>query len=365
MNEKMGVIISLESYQSKESGLPKVKYATNDSESIKELFIDVLRIDENNIYYFRDEQFTYMVGKSELQYHLRQMSSDTELYIYYVGHGFFSEGKNYLTTYDTSTRNLIETSLSFEDLFLNSFRSSGAKSCVAFIDACAEGVGTNQRGIGLRGIDMSSSLVGDESNYRYALYFACSPNEKSVSDDEFQHGVWTWFLIQALQGDEAAYDQGKYISTASLGTYLHRSVCNYTKQGNRQTPYSVISSNGSWKLVDYGDGLSFEEQIYCAVDEFIFQCNLADQELNIGTYGDVHNFAQARDLCWSISEKLCYDWEEIVASLEYYFNVVSKGKKITLTYTEKKELIVGFDRLNRSFPTYINKSLEVVPIGKK
>lgn len=354
MNDKMGVIISLENYQPNKFGLPKVKYATNDSESMKKIFIEVLQIDEKNIYYFRDEQFTHMVGKSELQYHLKQMASDTELYIYYAGHGFFSEGKNYLTTYDTNTIDLIETSLSFEDLFLNSFRSSGAKSCVAFIDACAEGVSSNQRGTEFRGIDMSSALVGDESNYKYALCFACSPKEKSMSDDEFQHGVWTWFLIQALQGDEDAYDQGKYISTASLGAYLQRSVCNYTKQGNRQTPYSVISSNGSWKLVDYGDNLSFEEQIYCAFNEFIFQCNSANQELNIGAYGDIYNFAQARDLCWSISEKLCYDWEEIVASLEHYFNVVSKGKKITLTYAEQKELLDGFDRLNCSFPTYIN-----------
>ncbi len=235
------------------------------------------------------------------------MSSDTELYIYYAGHGFFSEGKNYLTTYDTNTIDLIETSLSFEDLFLNSLRSSGAKTCVAFIDACAEGVSTNQRGIEFRGIDMSSALVGDESKYRYALYFACSPKEKSISNDEFQHGVWTWFLIQALKGDEEAYDQGKYISTDSLGAYLRHSVYNYTKQGDKQTPYSVISSNGSWKLVDYGDDSSFEEQIYLAYDEFIFQCNSANQELSIGAYDDIHNFAQARDLCWNISEKLCDD----------------------------------------------------------
>lgn len=352
MGEKMGIIISLENYQSKESGLPKVKYATNDSESMKKIFIEVLQIDEKNIYYFKDEQFTYTIGKWELQYYLKQMSTDTELYIYYAGHGFFSKGKNYLTTYDTNIIDLIETSLTFDDLFLNSFRSSGAKSCVAFIDACAEGVSSNQRGVEFRGIDMSSALVGDDSDYKYALYFACSPKEKSVSDDEFQHGVWTWFLMQALRGDEEAYDQGKYISTASLEAYLKRSVCNYMKQGNKQTPYSVISSNSSWKLVDYGDDSSFEELIYRAYDEFISQCNLANQELSIGLYDDIHNFAQARDLCWNISEKLCDDWEEIVTSLEYYFNVINKGKKVTLTYIEQKELLDGFDRLNCSFPTY-------------
>lgn len=239
-------------------------------------------------------------------------------------------------------------------MFLNSFRSSGAKSCVAFIDACAEGVSTNQRGIEFRGIDMNSASLGDESKYRYALYFACSPKEKSMSSDELQHGVWTWFLIKALKGDEAAYGQGKYISTDSLGVYLKHSVYNYTKQGDKQTPYSVISSNGSWKLVDYEDDSSFEELIHLAYDKFIFQCNLANEKLNTKVYDDIHNFTQARDLCWNISEKLCYDWEEIVTSLEYYFNLMNNGKEIKLTYTEQKELLDEFDRLNCSFPTHIN-----------
>ena len=356
MNEKMGVIISIENYVSNESGLPKVKYAINDSEAIKKIFIEVLGIEEKNIFYYKDDEFTWMVGKMELQYYLKQMSSDTELYIYYAGHGFFNEGKNYLTAYDTSTINLVETSLSFEDLFLNSFKSSGAKSCVAFIDACAEGLSSNQRGVEFRGIDMNSTLVCDEFVYRYALYFACSPKEKSISSDELQHGVWTWFLIQALKGDKKAYDKGKYISTFSLGEYLKDSVCNYTKQRYKQTPYSVISSNDSWKLVDYGDDSYFEELIYSAYDKFIFQCNLVNQELIIRAYDNIRNFAQARDVCWEISEKLCCDWEEIVTSLEYYFNLISYGKEINLTYTEQEELLKEFNSLNCSLQACTNNS---------
>lgn len=82
MNEKIGVIISLENYQPSKFGLSKVKYAINDSESMKKIFIEVLGINEKNIHYFKDEQFTHTVGQSELQYYLKQMSSNTELYIY-------------------------------------------------------------------------------------------------------------------------------------------------------------------------------------------------------------------------------------------------------------------------------------------
>ena len=99
---------------------------------------------------------------------------------------------------------------------------------------------------------------------------------------------------------------------------------------------------------------SFEELICLAYDEFIFQCNSASQEFCIGAYGDIHNFRQARDLCRKISEELCYNWEEIVTSLEYYFNLISTGKEIKLTRTEQIELLDEFDMLIDSFPTYIN-----------
>lgn len=354
MREKIGVIISIENYQSSDFGLSKVEYATNDSEEMKKIFVEVFGINETNIYYYKDEQFTCAVGKSELQYYLNQIPCNAEVYLYYAGHGFFCEGKNYLTTYDTSTLDIVETSLSFEDLFLNSFRRSGAKSCVAFIDACAEGISVNQRNIVFRGIDMTAMMMEAEATYRYALYFACSPKEKSISDDELQHGVWTYFLINALRGDERAYDQGKYISTTSLEKYLRDIVNNYTKTKNNQTPYSVISTNDSWKLVEYGDDISFEEKIYIAYDEFLEQCNFANQELDIGGYGDIHNFAQARDLCWDINKKLCSDWDEIVTSLEFYFNLIRNGREIKLTYIEQKELLNEFERLIRSFPTYVN-----------
>ncbi len=351
MGTKMGLIISIEKYQSNDFGLANVKYATNDSEEIKKIFIEKIGIKEEDIFYYKDEKFTKSVGTSEIQYYLRQMPRGAELYIYYVGHGFFAEGRNYLTAYDTSTLDLISTSLSFDELFLDSFRYSGASTCVAFIDACAEGISQHSRGLNYRGIDINSTGFSANNDFKYALYFACSPKEKSISDDSLKHGVWTWFLLRALNGDENAFDKGKYISTSSLSVYLKTSVSAYIKT---QTPYSVISSNGGWKLVDFGQEDSFETLVFEAFDEFIVQCNLVNQELDYGVYGDIHNFAQARDLCWEICDMLCADWEEIVTSLEFYMNALNNGKRVDLKYNEQKELLDEFDRLNKSFPLYMN-----------
>ena len=205
MSEKIGIIITVENYQASPFGLNKVDYATNDGIEIKKVFSEVLKIDKNNIYCYQDEQFTRSTAMEEIQYYLTQMPIETELYLYYAGHGFFSEGKNYLTTYDTSKLDLVRTSLSFEELFFDTFRKSRAKACIAFIDACAESTSSNERGLSIRGLDFRNTTMCDESEFRYALYFSCSPYEKSISDDTLQHGIWTSCLLDALTGDESAY----------------------------------------------------------------------------------------------------------------------------------------------------------------
>ena len=266
------------------------------------------------------------------------MSPETELYIYYAGHGFFSDGKNYLTLYDTSKLNLVKTSISFEDLFLNTFRSIGAKSFVAFIDACAEGIPNNQRGINFRGIDFKTIPLNSRDAFRYALYFSCSPNEKSISDDKLEHGVWTYFLIHAFN-DIEAFDTGNYISTASLQKYLMKKVGEFTKGLNKQTPYSVISSSESWILYNSENEKSFEEKIEFMEDEFFNKAYL----LNIikGDYEEDEvwgNYPFSEDLCWGISDTLPDDWPDTLTELMYHANRVRAGQKTMISYEEQIEV---------------------------
>ena len=360
MSEKFGFIITIEKYQTSTFGLPTVEYATNDGEAIKDIFINTFGIDESNIHHFIDDEFTYTTGISELKYYLKSLPKEAEVYFYYAGHGFFYEGKNYITAYDSKDvdvehKELVASSIPMEECIFDVVKSAGVKSFIAFIDACAEGISSSCRGIGARGIEMAATVFDGDSSCRCAVYFACSPNEKAIPDDELKHGVWTWFLIKALQGDEKAFDKGKCITTNSLQEYLRRSVREFTRLRNKQTPYSVVSSSGNWKLVDYSDDFSFEDGVLFAYGEFLFQCNTVNQELAIGLYEDIHNFAQARDLCWEISDKLCPEWEAIVACLEFCVIMLDRGKALNLTYTGQKEMLEDFEMLINSFPTYINE----------
>lgn len=372
MSEKFGFIISIEEYQASAFGLPSVEYATNDGESVKDVFINIFGVNENNIYYFKDDKFTCASGRSQLKYYLKMLPTDAEVYFYYAGHGFFYEGKNYITAFDTNNIDYVElvnSSIPMEECIFDVVKSAGVKSFVAFIDACAEGISGSCRGIESRGLNLSSRVFEDNTSCKCAIYFACAPNEKAIPDDELQHGVWTWFLIQALNGDEKAFDKGKFITTNSLQEYLLYSVREFTKLRNKQTPYCILSSSENWKLVDYSEKQSFEEEVYDLYETFMAKCDIACDWLHIGNSGGhVNNFADAREVCKELSEEnrgrwenlgivksfdnLCDNWEETVSSMEFCVSMLDKGRTLGFSYAEQRELLEDFGRLISSLPVY-------------
>lgn len=113
MADKYGFVITVEEYR---GDIPSVEYACADGDMVYDLFVSKLGIAPENISRFSNADFTCASFREEYRFHLSQLNTDTELYFYYAGHGFFLDGKNYLSTYETSLLNLTATSISFEDV---------------------------------------------------------------------------------------------------------------------------------------------------------------------------------------------------------------------------------------------------------
>ncbi len=84
-------------------------------------------------------------------------------------------------------------------------------------------------------------------------FFACLPNEKAYPSDALMHGIWTYHLIQALQGDaEGAMDRDRFITGDSLKNYLALAVPAYIRDNTTiqapQKPYAILSSNGPFSI---------------------------------------------------------------------------------------------------------------------
>ena len=253
MEATYAVLIGIETYQQR--GINSVQFAQADAAAMKDLLVQDLGVPAENITVWLDFEATKSVFENELPYLIRGLSPRDRFIFFYAGHGFFANGTNRLTTWDTHPGNLSGTTVSLEDVLLKPLKDQQGVDSLVFIDACAADLKTSL----VQARDIVSDLTPNEfealvrSTDHSAAFFACSPNEKAYPSDALQHGIWTYHLIQALQGDaEGALDRDRWITGDSLKNYLALAVPAYvranTKIQGEQRPYAILSSNGPFGI---------------------------------------------------------------------------------------------------------------------
>lgn len=147
-----------------------------------------------------DSDATRSALENDLPYTIRQLSPGDRLIFFYAGHGFYANGSNRLTAWDTHPSNLPGTTVPLEEVLLKPLKDRQDIDSLVFIDACAADLKTSVE----QARDMVSDLRPTEfealvqSTDHAAAFFACSPNEKAHPSDALMHGIWTYHLIQAL-----------------------------------------------------------------------------------------------------------------------------------------------------------------------
>lgn len=360
MAEKYGFIITVEEYV---GDIPSVDYACDDGNLVFDLFTNKFGIAPEHISRYRNSEFTCARFCAEFRYHLSQLSTDTILYFYYAGHGFFADGKNYLTTYETSRYDLAETSIPFEDVVLDGFRKCPATTFIAFVDACAQGLSDNSRALSTRGFGYQlTDTQFNQDGFNYALYFACSPEEKAYPSDELKHGIWTWHLNKAFEEHDNAFGLQPTITASNLKEHLRNAVVEYMLKSSddktkKQTPYAIISSNSDFTIYEPIQAMpSFESQVLAFEQDFFLHCFTADMQYCIVDYmyPDTYDYAKATIICNYLNEfmTLPLNWQEILNKMQFFSSRISRNEPIQLPLNEQVETLEDIESLVES--TYID-----------
>ena len=249
MGTTHAVLIGIETYQQR--GIGSVQFAQADAAAMKEVLIQDLGVPAENITVWLNSEATKSVFENEIPYVIRQLCSGDRFIFFYAGHGFFANGTNRLTTWDSHPANLVDTTVSLEAVLLEPLKNHHGVSSLVFIDACAANLKTNL----VQARDLISDLTNNEfealvrSTDHSAAFFACSPNEKAYPSDSLQHGIWTFHLIKALRGEaEDAFHRERWITGDSLRNYLARAVPAFirasTEIQGEQRPFAILRSNG-------------------------------------------------------------------------------------------------------------------------
>jgi len=218
MKKYRGIIIAVENYHdSKRMG--KVKHAIDDAETFLNSLID-LGCDRDNFEYLPDNLATKTTIEKKVK-ELSNYATEGDIIIfYYAGHGFYYNGKNLISSIDTYLDNLGETAIELNSI-LALFDNSNNKRTIAFLDSCHSGIKFSETDRSPVTDFSSDELKYEYSNVEHLTVFAsCKSDEKSQVDIERKHGVWSYYLLQALQGKAKGIYDSNLLFSDKLQKYL-------------------------------------------------------------------------------------------------------------------------------------------------
>lgn len=243
------VIIAIEDYQHDAAApIPSVDHAKADAEA----FLDVLQImyPDNDIHskVLINEQATSMSVKNAIRYEISATGPDDLFIFYYAGHGFHNGVSNMITVWDSKAQDWTGTCLDLRKLLLDPLKKSPCTKLLTFIDACS---------VSLEDQTQSRDVISSMSESEFkkfvkidayvGLFLSCTPGQKSYSNSSLGHGVWSYHLLEALNGNAPkAIDAYGVITDVSLRDYLAKTVPQFvTKHMNvsgKQIPMAETSS---------------------------------------------------------------------------------------------------------------------------
>ena len=200
-NNRYAIIFGNEDYSSFQPDLSKevnVDFAVNDAKIFKEYCEKTLGIPAINIRYVANA--TYGKMKQNIDWINKLMKNSygqMEVFFYYAGHGLPDEvtKEAYLIPVDVSGTNL-QSAIKLQDVYksLTEYESAGV---TAFIDACFSGGARNQEMVKARGVKVVPR--GDFIEGGIVAFSASSGNQSSNAFNEQKHGIFTYYLLKALQ----------------------------------------------------------------------------------------------------------------------------------------------------------------------
>jgi hypothetical protein len=253
------VLVAVEHYQ--QSNIRGVPFAVADAEAMKDVLVQQMKVPVQNIRLWADQYATRSRLENDLPFEMSQLGPDDQFIFFYAGHGFYAQGSNRLTTWDTHTLNIPETTTCLDKVLLSPLKNGQCRKSLVFIDACATSFAdANTLGRNIL-VGMHSEEFADfvkSTDYR-AAFFSCSPTQQSYSWPGLQHGIWTYHLLRAFRGqDEAAFERDRRITGNSLHHYLSVRVPAFIAKETdiqaTQRPYAELAANGAFEILHVPEG---------------------------------------------------------------------------------------------------------------
>ena len=243
---RIAVIIGIENYQF----VPVAKYAENDSRMFYEFATHILAIPPNQIQYIYGKDATRANILKAFSNWMKSFSNNQQLevFVFYSGHGLSeADGSEaYFLPVDGDPALLRDTAISRKRVLIE-LANIAAKSATLFLDTCYSGVTRNGDTIvsGQRPVVITpTGWQGIAPNV--SILAASSQSETSTGLDERKHGIFSYFLMRALNGEADLKPKGNEDGTITLQEIIDFVRPNVIRtasgKGQKQTPQLLGAS---------------------------------------------------------------------------------------------------------------------------
>ncbi len=218
----------------------KLKYAVNDAKTFHRLLVTQNKIPEENVTLLIDKAANLSSLRSTLGTKLKNNAGKEDMVIiFFAGHGatepdtLSPDGdglEKYLLPYDADPDDLYATAIPMREIS-HIFSRIRAQRLVFIADSCYSGAsgGRTVRMTGMRA-NISDAFLDRIARGRGTVIITASgANEVSVEKDELEHGVFTHYLIEGLQG-KADTNKNGLITVDEAYSYVSERVSRATGQ---------------------------------------------------------------------------------------------------------------------------------------
>ena len=135
----------------------------------------------------------------------------------------------------------------------------GAKHLLFFLDACHSGAVYSPSGVTIRGTENFAPVLHalwqalpSSSTELNMAFLSTAANQKSIEDDVYKHGVFTYYLMEGLKGAADDNHDGR-VTAQELREYVSKQVAHYAQSiSMAQTPTFSPAFDPNFVLSIYG-----------------------------------------------------------------------------------------------------------------
>jgi hypothetical protein len=252
IKDKYAIVIGVASYE--DEGIQNLRYTTNDAIRLAKVLSERSAYDKKRIYLLADaEKVPLEVNVRKptrsnifdvIAYITKTASDKSEILFFFAGHGAEISKEPYLLTSDTKLNIVSKTAIDIREI--NSLLQESKAQCILKIfDACRSGFSDGRAILGRMTDGLQDAITYQATGW--ATISSCSSGEVAYESSEFEHGVFSNYLCEALEGNAALNDGlvtfERAVDYVKIGV---RAWCD--RQTVQQTPHLVSDLSGTLVL---------------------------------------------------------------------------------------------------------------------